>query len=314
MKRTFAWNAAIALSVLALPAYAQEPAGLLSTEQATTGTTDVAAGGFQTAARMEEEAQNSLTLDIMAGGLLAAGNAQTLAYTAAGNFQLRREMNQLRLMASANFAKSSGARLDDGTLPPMQDTLENYQGLLRYDRFFSEVVSGFIQVSALNDPFQGLDLRLNVDPGIAIYIIDEQQEQLSLDVGYDLQYENWTTAVSDDGEDDETMHSLRLAVRYANNLNDAVSFTSGVEYLQALSPYEREYREPTNLDTEDQQFGDQVFRVNWSVGANAKIAAKISDKFSVATALDIRHDNSPVELNYAMTDILTSVNLVYSMF
>ncbi len=310
MKRTFAWNAAIALSVLALPAYAQEPAGLLSTEQTTTGSTEVAQGGFQSAARPADD-KNFLALELMAGGLLAAGNAQTLAYTAAGNFQLRRDMNQLGVRASANFARSSGARLDDGTLPPMEDTLENYQGLIRYDRFFSKVVSGFVQVSALNDPFQGLDLRLNVDPGIAIYVIDDEREQLSFDVGYDLQYENWTTAA---GDDDDTLHSLRLAVRYSNNLNEAVMFSSGVEYLQALSPYEREYREPTNLDTEDQQFGDQVFRVNWSVGANAKLTAKVSDKFSIATALDIRHDNSPIELNYAMTDILTSVNLVYSMF
>ena len=48
--------------------------------------------------------------------------------------------------------------------------------------------------------------------------------------------------------------------------------------------------------------------------AYAKLDAKVSDKFSIQTALSLRHDNSPVELSYATDDLQTSINLIYTMF
>jgi putative salt-induced outer membrane protein YdiY len=198
--------------------------------------------------------------------------------------------------------------------------MSNYQGRLRYDRFFSNVVSGFLQASALSDKFQGLDLRVNIDPGVSIYAINEATHQWSFDVGYDFQYEDYLE------EDIEplSLHSARVATSYVNALNESVTFKTGAEYLIALSPFEQcYYTTTTSASVRCEDFkelpeqGDpleEVRRANWSLLGYAKLDAKVSDKFTVVTALELRHDNSPVQLNYAMNDIRTSVNLSYHVF
>jgi hypothetical protein len=326
MKKALAWNAAIALSALSLPAFAQDPAGITTADQATSGQTNVAAGGFQQAEKAPEAAADLTTLSVGAGGALSLGNANSMMYTVAGDFALRRGMNQLKAKAAFNGAKASGSR-DPETqeLPAWENTVGNYQGLVRYDRFFSKVISGFLQVSLLRDTFQGLDARLTIDPGVAIYVIDEADQQWGFDVGYDFMYENYF----DDANGTLTLHNLRLATAYVNNVNAAVTFKIGAEYLLAMSPYDQEYcetdqRKGIRLD-DGQSCADaellpnetalsDVTRVNWSTLAYAKLDAKVSDSFTVQTALSLRHDNSPVELSYATDDLQTSVNLIYTMF
>lgn len=326
MKTVLAWNAAIALSAFSLPAFAQDPAGITAADQASAGSTNVAAGGFQAAEKAPEEALDTTTLSVGAGGALSLGNANSMLYTVAGDFALRRGANQLKAKAAFNGAKASGSRdPETGELPAWQNTVGNYQGLVRYDRFFSKVVSGFLQVSLLRDTFQGLDARLTIDPGVAIYVIDDANQQWSFDVGYDFMYENYF----DDANGTLTLHNLRLATAYVNNVNEAVTFKLGAEYLLAMSPYDQEYCETdqrkgfrledgqncadAQLRPNETALSD-VTRVNWSTLAYAKLDAKVSDKFTVQTSLSLRHDNSPVELSYATDDLQTSINLIYTMF
>jgi hypothetical protein len=320
MKKIIACNAALALSALSLNALAQEPTGLTSVEQASSGSTNVATTGFQTAQKPAEEVDDFTRLSLSAGGLIAMGNTQVQQYTLAGDFGLRRGANQLNVVASFNQGSASTQRDADGTLPEPTETMSNYQGRLRYDRFFSNVVSGFLQASALSDKFQGLDLRVNIDPGVSIYAINEATHQWSFDVGYDFQYEDYLE------EDIEplSLHSARVATSYVNALNESVTFKTGAEYLIALSPFEQcYYTTTTSASVRCEDFkelpeqGDpleEVRRANWSLLGYAKLDAKVSDKFTVVTALELRHDNSPVQLNYAMNDIRTSVNLSYHVF
>jgi putative salt-induced outer membrane protein YdiY len=319
MKKIIACNTAIALSALSLNALAQDPAGLTSVDQASSGSANVATTGFQSAQKPAEETTDFTRLTLGAGGMIARGNSQVQNYNALGDFGLRRGANQLAVKASLNQGSSSSQRDPDGTLPEMQENVSNYQGMLRYDRFFSEVVSGFVQASALTDKFQGVDLRLNIDPGIAIYAINEADHQWSFDVGYDFQYEDYR----DEAIEPLTLHNARVATNYVNAVNESVTFKTGAEYLLALSPWEQCYwvtessasiRANECDETKPNDAIEKVARVNWSLLAYARLDAKVSDKFAVQTALELRHDNSPVQLNYAMNDLRSSVNLTYQLF
>jgi putative salt-induced outer membrane protein YdiY len=284
MKKIIACNTAIALSALSLNALAQDPAGLTSVDQASSGSANVATTGFQSAQKPAEETTDFTRLTLGAGGMIARGNSQVQNYNALGDFGLRRGANQLAVKASLNQGSS-----------------------------------GFVQASALTDKFQGVDLRLNIDPGIAIYAINEADHQWSFDVGYDFQYEDYR----DEAIEPLTLHNARVATNYVNAVNESVTFKTGAEYLLALSPWEQCYwvtessasiRANECDETKPNDAIEKVARVNWSLLAYARLDAKVSDKFAVQTALELRHDNSPVQLNYAMNDLRSSVNLTYQLF
>lgn len=326
MKKTIACNTLVALSTLSLGAFAQNEAGLSSVEQASSGSTNVAAQGFQSAEIAAEPTPDFTRLTLGAGGMLAKGNSQVQSYTALGDFGMRRGNNQLGVVASLNQGSASEPRDANGDLQPMKETVSNYQGRLRYERFFSEVMAGLVQASALNDKFQQLDLRLNLDPGLAIYAINQPTHQWSFDVGYDFQYE----AYSDDALGTQTLHSARVATNYLSALNESVTFKTGAEYRLALTPWQQCYwtgavttgsedlpqsvRHDCDSDEGRAGYSEDVARVNWMLTAYARLDAKVSDKFAVQTAFQITHDNSPVLLNYALNDLSSSVSLTYQLF
>ncbi len=286
--------AVTALSTTTL-ALAQEdrPAGLLPTSKATEGATNVAVEGFESAEK-PADAQDTTEVTVSAGGLLASGNSRSLALTAAANAKLRRLAHQLRSAASANYGRAATER--DA---PMQTNVENYQGRLRYDYFVSQRVSLFVGSSARHDRFQGLDLRLNIDPGLAYYFVDEPKHHLWGEVGYDYQFDiRDESIVATEGIDRrQSRHHSRLFVGYDNKVNDAVSFVMGIEYLQGLSPYR----------------DDVTDRVNWQINSDFGLTSRISERFSVAVHLNVRYDNNPLQ-DLARTDVLTSANLVYELF
>src|SRR5690606_6424383 len=134
-----------------------------------------------------------------------------------------------------NFGRSAPSRED-----PMETTVENYQGRVRYDVFFAEQVAAFLQLSARRDRFQGLDLRLNIDPGLAYYFVDDKSLQFWSELGYDLQHDvrreeaRIDPDTGDIADKTQTRHHARAFLGYDNKLNKSVSFYSGLEYLQGL--------------------------------------------------------------------------------
>jgi putative salt-induced outer membrane protein len=260
-------------------------------DPASSGNTDVATSGFEAQAVPEEEAKDAQEANVSLGGMQSSGNSRSLAATMAAQYRLRRRSNQLSALAAANFARSA-ATPDEN----MRTTVENYQAKVRYDRFLLERLAVFIATSGRRDRFQGLDLRLNVDPGVAYYFIDEQKHQLWSELGYDLQYDlrnqDSIDAAALQGQTVEktaTQHSGRAFAGYANSLNEAATLTTGVEFLLGLPETER-------------------WRLNWDAG----LSSKIGGAFSLATTFSLKYDHAPLP-GVKELDTTTALSLVYQL-
>jgi putative salt-induced outer membrane protein len=286
--------APLAVFALALsPRVAAQPAsGTMKQAPATSGSTSVATEGFDAAKKVE--APKDATQAKLQGGLQhTGGNANSLALTSSGDFRIRRGMNDFSAAAAGNYSRATIDGLST-------TTVENLQGKLRYDRFLTESVAAFLSFSGRRDRFQGLDLRLNLDPGLAYYVIDEPKQQLWAELGYDFQYDVRRDQTIQDElrksngavviDKTETRHSLRAFAGYKQQLNDNVGFSTGVEFLLGIP--ETEY-----------------WRLNWDVGLNASI----SERFSLATTFSLKYDHHPLP-GVKTTDTQTAVNLSYTLF
>lgn len=265
--------------------------GLSTSKPATTGTTNVATNTFEAAAKLEEEAKDTTEAKVSAGGLFTAGNAQTVSVTSGANFRLRRGMNQLTAAAAANYARAR----PQGQ-PESKKTVENFQAKTRYDRFFTAVLAGFGSASLLSDRFLGLDMRLNLDPGIAFYAVDTKTTQLWSEIGYDYQHDVRNQTALDVGrQKDPTLgktddrHSGRFFIGYRDSFNESVSLSTGLELLQALSRTENR-------------------RVNWDISLQSALAGKLS----IANTFTLRYDHNPLP-GIKTTDAIESVSLVYTL-
>ncbi len=287
---------------------AKLPEGSAPQKAATSGSTDIAKGdAFAGAAALPaDEARIVNDVSISAGGLFASGNARSVAVTAGSKVRIRRDDQQFSAALAANYARSG--KPGEAVAP----TAQNVQGLVRYDYYFAEGWSVFAQTSGRHDPFQGLDFRWNVDPGVAHYFIDEKTHRLWAELGYDFQYDARTTdaqngqkfgaappatpaeqAANDAKREDPTKvtHSVRSFVGYENKLNETVAFTTSLEYLQSLQ------------DTD-------AARLNFDIG----IKAQVVNHLSVATTYSMRYDNKPLKAVQYNSDSIAAVNLVYTLF
>ena len=150
-------------------------------------------------------------------------------------------------------------------------------------------------LTARHDPKQFLDLRLNVDPGVAFYALQDPKHRLWFEAGYDLQYDIYSEdAVAGDGmpvPDDLVTHASRLFAGYSNSLNENVTVNTGVEYLQSLTAVEQH-------------------RVNW----DSVLTFQLINRLSLASSFTLRYE-SRIEENkpegFKPVDTITSLNLVY---
>ena len=267
------------------------PKGLLKTDAASKGNTDVATAGFEAAAKRDEAASKDATdAKLSAGGLGAAGNSRSLALTAAETFRMRRSSEQLSFSSAANYAQAGKVG------QPTTASVENVQGKLRYDHFFVGSLAGFLGASVRHDRFQGLDLRLNLDPGLAYYFVDEKKEQLWGELGYDFQYDirrqSFVDAAAASGapvEKTQAQSGGRAFVGYMNKVNDHVTFTTDLEYVQSVQDFDR-------------------FRINW----DAAVSSSINSSFSLATTMLVQYDHAPLP-GVQNTDTTVSISLVYKL-
>lgn len=279
-------------ATLASPAVlAQELApGLQKKDAASGGKEDVATAGFEAAQKPAED-KDTTELKLSAGGLFTGGNSESIAATSAGKFRLRRGMNQVAAALAANYGEAAPPGTDE-----REANVENFQGRVRYDRFVAKHVALFASVSAVRDRFQGLALRMNFDPGVAYYFIDEEKHRFWSELGYDLQYdyrrEDALEAAEAAGtplERSTTRQGGRALVAYENGLAESVSFDTSLEYLQAFKETE-----------------------NWRLGWDVGLTASIKSGFSLATTFSLRYDNNPLP-GIETTDMTTAVSLVYQL-
>ena len=291
--RPFAVGLTLSLTSIPMMASAQELApGLATSNETSTGSTDVATEGFQAVSKPETEgSKDASELKLAMGGLFTAGNTRSVAITVASDLRLRRDKNQFTAAIAGNYGR---AALDSDS--NMETTVENLQGKARYDRFVAGNFALFLSISGRKDRFQGLNLRLSIDPGAAYYFVDAKDEQFWGELGYDLLHdvrrdEFIREAFLADGtflKKNNTRHSGRAFIGYVNALSQQVSFSTGAEFLQSLSESE-------------------TWRFNWDGG----LSSSIGGNFSVATNLNIKVDNKPLP-GVEKTDAITSMNLVYT--
>lgn len=272
---------------------AQDPSGLSSQAPASSGSTSVAQEGFQKVVVKPEDDKDGTTFKVGAGGLLSQGNARTLAATVAGDYFMRRGSNQFSALAAVNYGRAAADADSD-----MEVNVENYQARVRYDRFVSGQLAAFLSTSARRDRFQGLNLRLNIDPGFAYYFVDEKSHRLWAELGYDFQLDLRRQEVIDAAAADpdapevgesEVRHNTRVFVGYDNQLTDAVKVNLGLEYLQNLGASK-----------------------NARINADAGLTSQLSETFSTSVTVSMRFDNNPLP-GVEKTDVLSALNLVYSL-
>lgn len=289
----------VAASTTAQRAFAQQdlPAGTQAAKPVTTGKTDVTDDKFQAATRDEAEAKskdaNELSLSL--GGVQSGGNSRLLAVTGSGKYRLRRDEHQFRTALAGNYAESAAPDDDH-----FQTTVQNLQGLARYDLFLGDVTL-FTSLQGRNDRFQGLDLRLQLDPGVGYYFINEKTQLFWTELGYDLLHDlrRDDARVQLDGDKNpiagapllaksRTIHSGRLFLGYEHAYNASSKLSAGVEFLQGLS------------DTD-------VRRLNGDVSLTTKLAGNLAISFSLSE----RYENRPLPGKKNL-DTTTAASLVYT--
>ena len=275
------------------------PEGSVKKDPATTGSTELGGSGqFTSATVAPKESMDATELNIAAGGIFNTGNSRSIAVTGMGKFLLRRSVHQFTAGVAGNYGQAALARNDDPATLDVDEsdinrTVANVQGQVRYDWFFHERFSAFLMTTARYDEFQALDLRLNVDPGIAMYAINKENHKLWFEVGYDYQVDvRRTEAVRaaeamtmEDIERVRQNHAARLFGGYTNNLSKFVTFDTGLEYLQSF-------------------LIGRWFRFNWVSALNVQI----NNRFSLATTFTLRYDNLPLP-GVAKLDTVTAVLL-----
>jgi putative salt-induced outer membrane protein len=280
--------------LLHAPRATAQAAGLSNQAPASAGSTQVAKEGFQTvAAPPAADSKDRTTFKATLGGFLSTGNSRNLALTGAADYSMRRGASQFGALAAVNYGQSA-----PDADSPSEVTVQNYQARVRYDYFFGGALAGFGSVSARRDRFLHLDLRLNLDPGLAYYFVDEKDQRFWGELGYDLQYDlrqqsyvdaSLADLTVDDVERSELRHNARLFAGYVNQVGAAVKFNAGIEYLQNARDAENAI---LNLDL--------------------GLTSQLDSSFSISTTLSVKFDNNPLP-GVEKTDVISALNLVYTL-
>jgi len=267
---------------------------------ASAGSTEVTEDGkFTTAGTdgtniVDMEKGDLLELSASAGGILNTGNANAGAMTAMGTFGLHKKRHKLGVAVAGNYGAS---RIGDGK---WRDTASNVQGRLRYEVFWLDRAVTYLQTTARHDPFQGLDLRYNVGPGLGYYFLSQEKHRLWAEVGYDFQLDlrRFEDRVSIDPTTGAFAivdrvgyrNAARLYFGYINRLSDKLTFDTGIEYLQGLV-------DPAQI------------RLNW----DSSLQVHLRKHLSLATTFTLRFDNDPLP-GIRKVDTVTSMSVVYRFF
>jgi hypothetical protein len=236
-----------------------------------------------------EHKTDGAAITLSTGGQGSTGNSRLFALSANGAFETRYNDNGFGVSVLGNYGRSAAQG------QPVRTTTENLQGRARYDRYIVEKASFFLISTGRHDRLQGVDFRLNLDPGFKYLFLAEKADAIWGEAGYDFQYD----VRRDDALDDPTGarppldktavdHSTRAFLGTRIGFNEQVTLSSGLEYLQSL---EESNRHRFNVD--------------------ALFAAKVGAGLAVGLGFGLRFDRVPLP-GKEQLDISTSVSLIYS--
>ncbi len=246
------------------------------------------------------EGTDQTTATLAAGGLLSTGNSQLFAGSVNGKFEMRRGDNGFGAALLGNYGEGAvGSNA-------LTTSTENVQGRIRYDRYLSNRVSLFLMATGRHDRFQGLNFRLNLDPGVKYLFVNGDATQFWGEAGYDFQYDarrsDALVPLNADGTPDTTApllaqtamdHSARIFVGYKHAFNKEVTFNTGLEYLQS-------FYDSTGRANEDA-------RINY----DALFAANVAGGFALGVGFSARYDAQPLPGKESL-DTVTTLSLIYS--
>ncbi len=288
---------AAALLTSSLASADDVPATTTGTGAATKGKSEITTDTkVETAAKKDPKDKDATEWSVQGGLLATSGNTQSLAVTGGTAFRLRKKDDQLSAAAAVNYARASTPAKGDKPATPADTTVENYQAKVRYDRFISGSFVGFLGVQGRRDRFAGLDLRLQVDPGVGYYFIDTKPIVFWAELGYDFMHDirrDDALVPQKDGtipEKTATVHSGRAFLGYKNKLNAGTALSFALEYLQGLS------------NTDAYRFNGEMI-----------VSAKLTKTFSLATSFAFRYDHAALPGKEKL-DTVTAASLVYSIF
>jgi hypothetical protein len=242
---------------------------------------------------------DATNISLASGGQFATGNARLLALSVSGTFDVRRGYDAVGTSILGNYGQGA---------PPgqaIQATTENLQARLRYERFIADRASFFGIVTGRHDRFQGLDFRLNLDPGFKYILATDSAFSIWAEAGYDFQYDirrdaalgevdaNGKPVLDANGQQvllskTASDHSSRLFFGYRHAFNKEVTLSTGVEYLQSFVDGDR-------------------YRVNF----DALFAAKVAGGFAVGLGFSARYDHAPLPGKEDL-DTSTTMSLIYA--
>jgi putative salt-induced outer membrane protein len=155
--------------------------------------------------------------------------------------------------------------------------VRDYQARVRYDLLLHRRPRRVRSVSARRDRFQGLDLRLNFDPGLAYYFIDEKGPPLWAELGYDLQY---------DIRRDEVVDASLLAPRRSKRrkVRHGVRVFAGYDNSSRSGQVQRRRGVPAKRHRDGER----------APQPRPRLTSQLNSDFSIATTLSIDYDNNPL--------------------
>jgi hypothetical protein len=248
------------------------------------------------------------SVTLAAGGQLATGNSQLLAGTANGKLEMRRSQDGFSAAILGNYGQGATAPGAE-----QHETAENLQGRVRYERYFGERFSIFLIDTERHDKFQGLAIRTNVDPGVKYILAKTDFTTFWGELGYDFQYDvrldsalpevttdaagNTVPVLGANGQQlllpkTASAQSGRLYLGLKHAFSKEVTFTTGVEYLQAFAA--------TNGSSSD-------YRINY----DALFAANLAGGFALGLGFSARYDHVPIPGKEDL-DTSSTVTLIYS--
>jgi hypothetical protein len=242
---------------------------------------------------------DGMAASLSAGGQLATGNSRLLAGTVNGSFDTRFHDNGVGVSVLGNYGQGAPPGLT------IVETSENIQGRVRYDRYVIDQASLFLIFTGRHDRFQGLDFRMNIDPGFKYMLRRASDGALWAEAGYDFQYDIRRTDALEvrDGMGNPVLdanghpellsrtatdHSARLFLGFRHAFNKEVTLGAGLEYLQSVVDATR-------------------YRVNF----DALFAAKVAGGLALGLGFLARYDHAPLPGKENL-DTATTISLIYS--
>jgi putative salt-induced outer membrane protein YdiY len=136
---------------------------------------------------------------------------------------------------------------------------KNWQGRLKYDRFFSDRIFAYVSETVDRNPLKGIEIRYATQVGAGYEFIKTPTDILTGEIGLGWVRENPVTPFDDRG-----YANARAFGQYEHAFTDKTRFTQTVEYLPSLKE-SKDYivNEETALVTN--LMGSLAFKVSYSV-------------------------------------------------